>query len=233
MVSGVGALGLNLSSAEVKAIFTLADVNQDGEVKYTEFVSALYPVAADGIAKIRKALKDIACVRQAFKKFDADGDGEISIQELKGGAKSIGKLSDGELHAIFAIGDIDNDGKISFPEFARIVIPSADEKISQLKKSIGSGNEVAAAFKKYDTNNDGKISIQELRNGLKATGLNFTNQEVDVIFAVADLDGDGEISSAEFQHLLGTGVSFGRMKDEKAAFLGLTRIMMVALTVLN
>ena len=38
---------------------------------------------------------------------------------------------------------------------------------------------------------------------------------------------------AEFQHLLGTGVSFGRMKDEKAAFLGLTRIMMVALTVLN
>ena len=76
-----------------------------------------------------------------------------------------------------------------------------------------------------------KISIQELRNGLKATVLNFTNQEVDVIFAVASIDGDGEISSAEFQHLLGTGVSFERMKDEKAAFLGLTRIMMVALTV--
>ena len=155
------------------------------------------------------------------------------FKNLKVEAKSIGKVSDGELNAIFAIGDIDNDGKISFPEFARIVIPSADEKISQLKKSIGSGNEVAAAFKKYDTNNDGKISIQELRNGLKATVLNFTNQEVDVIFAVAGIDGDGEISSAEFQHLLGTGVSFGRMKDEKAAFLGLTRIMMVALTVLK
>merc|ERR1719495_1495778 len=218
LVAGTKSLGLNLTSAEVKAIFTLADVNQDGEVNYTEFVSALYPVASDGIAKFRNALKDIGCVRQAFKKFDADGDGEISIQELKGGAKSIGKFSDGELNAIFAIGDIDNDGKISFPEFARIVIPTADEKISQLKKSIGSGNEVAAAFKKFDTNNDGNISIQELQNGLKATGLNFTNQEVDVIFAVADLDGDGEISSAEFQHLLGTGVSFGRVEDVKAAF---------------
>ena len=36
---------------------------------------------------------------------------------------------------------------VGFPEFARIIIPSADEKISQLKNSIRSGNEVAAAFK--------------------------------------------------------------------------------------
>ena len=36
-------------------------------------------------------------MKQAFKKFDDDGDDEISIQELKGGAKSIGKLSDKEL----------------------------------------------------------------------------------------------------------------------------------------
>jgi Ca2+-binding EF-hand superfamily protein len=218
LVAGTKSLGLNLSSAEVKAIFTLADVNQDGEVNYTEFVSALYPIAADGIAKLRNSLKDIGCVRQAFKKFDADGDGEISIQELKAGASSVGKFSDGELSAVFAIGDIDNDGKISFPEFARIVLPSADEKISQLKKSIGSANEVAAAFKKFDVNNDGKISSQELQNGLKSTGLNFTSHEADVIFAVADLDGDGEISLAEFEHLLGTAVSFGRVEDVKAAF---------------
>eukprot|EP00092_Neocalanus_flemingeri_P000651 GFUD01000693.1.p1 GENE.GFUD01000693.1~~GFUD01000693.1.p1 ORF type:complete len:3364 (-),score=1087.83 GFUD01000693.1:1093-10800(-) len=218
LVAGIGSLGLNLSSAEVKAIFTIADVNQDGEVNYTEFVSALYPIAADGISKLRNALKDIGCVRQAFKKFDADGDGEISIQELKAGASSVGKFSDGELSAVFAIGDIDNDGKMSFPEFARLVLPSADEKISQLKKTIGSANEVAAAFKKFDMNNDGQISSQELQNGLKSSGLNFTNQEVDVIFAVADLDGDGEISAAEFEHLLGTAVSFGRVEDVKAAF---------------
>jgi len=218
LVAGTKSLGLNLTSAEVKAIFTLADVNQDGEVNYTEFVSALYPVASDGVAKLRNSLKDVGCVRQAFKKFDADGDGEISIQELKNGAASIGKFSDGELSAIFALGDVDNDGKISFPEFARIVLPSADEKISQLKKSIGSANEVSAAFKKFDVNNDGKISSQELQNGLKSTGLNFNSQEVDVIFAVADLDGDGEISLAEFEHLLGTAVSFGRVEDVKAAF---------------
>ena len=218
LVAGTAAMGLSLTTSEVKAIFTLADVNQDGEVNYTEFVSALYPVAADGLAKLKNSLKDISCVRQAFKRFDADGDGEISLQELKSGANSVGKFTDGELSAIFAIGDIDNDGKISFPEFAKMIIPSADEKISQLKKTIGSANNVAAAFKKFDTNNDGNISSQELAKGLKSTGLNFTDQEVNVVFAIGDLDGDGEISLAEFEHLLGTGVSFGRVEDVKAAF---------------
>merc|ERR1711899_343173 len=218
LVAGARSVGLNLTSSEVKAIFVLADVNGDGEVNYTEFIAALYPVASDGISKLRNALKDINCVRQAFKRFDADGDGEISIQELKSGASSLGKFSDGELAAVFAMGDVDNDGKISFPEFAKMIIPSAEEKVSILKKKLGSANEVAAAFKKFDVNGDGNISNQELENGLKSTGLKFTSQEVGVIFAVADLDGDNEISLAEFEHLLGTGVSFGRIEDVKAAF---------------
>ena len=218
LVAGAKTVGLNLSSSEVKAIFTLADTNNDGEVNYTEFISALYPVASDGLAKLRNALKDMSCIRQAFKRFDADGDGEISLQELKSGAASMGKFTDGELSAVFAMGDVDNDGKISFSEFAKLVIPSANDKISLLKKKMGSANDVAAAFKKFDVNNDGKISNTELENGLKSTGLKFTSQEVGVIFAVADLDGDNEISLAEFEHLLGTGVSFGRIEDVKAAF---------------
>merc|ERR1719277_1962774 len=218
LVSGARSVGLSLSSSEVKAIFVLADVNGDGEVNYTEFICALYPAASDGISKLRNALKDINCVRQAFKRFDADGDGEISIQELKSGAASLGKFSDGELAAVFAMGDIDNDGKISFPEFAKMIIPSAGEKVSVLKKKLGSANDVAVAFKKFDVNGDGQISLQELAAGLKSTGLNFSQQETDVIFAVADLDGDGEISLAEFEHLLGTGVSFARVEDVKAAF---------------
>jgi len=218
LVSGARSVGLSLSSSEVKAIFVLADVNGDGEVNYTEFICALYPAASDGISKLRNSLKDINCVRQAFKRFDADGDGEISIQELKSGAASLGKFSDGELAAVFAMGDIDNDGKISFPEFAKMIIPSAGEKVSVLKKKLGSANDVAVAFKKFDVNGDGQISLQELAAGLKSTGLNFSQQETDVIFAVADLDGDGEISLAEFEHLLGTGVSFARVEDVKAAF---------------
>jgi len=218
LCDGISKSGVKLSSAEVRAIFTLADINADGEINYHEFMSCLFPAAGDGLAKMRNAMKDIGSVKQAFKRFDADGDGEITFQELKNGSSSVAKFSEGELAAIFAVGDIDNDGKISFCEFARMVLPSTDEKISVLKKTLGSANEICAAFKKFDANKDGAISAQELKNGLKSTGLKFSDQEVEVIFAVADLDGDGEITEQEFDNLMGTAVSFGRVEDVKAAF---------------
>merc|ERR1719357_947856 len=218
LCDGISKSGARLSSAEVRAIFTLADVNEDGEINYHEFMSALFPAAGDGLAKLRNSLKDIGSVKQAFKRFDADGDGEITFQELKSGASSVAKFSEGELAAIFSVGDIDNDGKISFCEFARMVLPSTDEKISVIKKTLGSANEISAAFKKFDANNDGAISVQELKNGLRSTGVKFNDQEIEVIFAVADLNGDGEISEAEFDNLMGTAVSFGRVEDVKAAF---------------
>merc|ERR1719244_2537255 len=69
--SGISGAGIKLSAAEVKAIFALADTNGDGEINYIEFISALFPAAADGIAKLRNALKDVNGTRAAFKKFDA------------------------------------------------------------------------------------------------------------------------------------------------------------------
>merc|ERR1719259_1040093 len=218
LVNGMKAAGMNFNAAEVKAIFALADINQDGEINFVEFVSALFPAAADGCAKLRNALKNLNSVKDAFKKLDVDRDGEISFQEFKNGMSAIVRLSDGELRSVFSMGDVDGDGQVSFSEFARMIIPSVDEKVCQLKKMLGSASAVEAAFKKFDVNKDGKISTQELNSGLKGSGMKFSDEEVNTIFAVADLDGDGEISLAEFEHLLGTAPSFGRIEDVKAAF---------------
>merc|ERR1712088_546932 len=210
--------GLRLSDQDTEVVFALGDVDQDGEISLPEFVRLMCPAAQSGLNKFRNSFRNIHEVISAFKRFDADGDGEITFQELKSGASSVAKFSEGELAAVFAVGDIDNDGKISFCEFARMVLPSTDEKISVIKKTLGSANEISAAFKKFDANNDGAISVQELKNGLKSTGVKFSDQEIEVIFAVADLNGDAEISEAEFDNLMGTAVSFGRVEDVKAAF---------------
>merc|ERR1719309_1777953 len=207
LVAGMKNTGINFTTQECSNVFAIADLNQDGEINYVEFVSALFPVAADGLSKFRGRLGAITDVKMAFKRFDADGDGEISIMELKNGAGS--GFSTGEINAVFALGDSDGDGKLSFAEFAQLVLPSAREKVCMLKKSFKGAQEVQAAFQKFDVNKDGKISCEELKNGLNGSGLKLNDQEVMTIFAMADIDGDGEICQDEFSALLGGSSSSG------------------------
>ena len=227
LMNGIKSTGLQLTNQECTSIFELVDVNQDGEINYLEFVSALFPAAADGLAKFRARLGAITDVKVAFKRFDADGDGSISVVELKNGAGS--GFTTGEIAAVFALGDSDLDGNISFAEFAQLVLPSAREKVGQLRKSFASDDSIKAAFQKFDVNRDGKISCEELRNGLTQSGMRFHDQEITTIFAIADVDGDGEISLQEFMELLGAEsvqsqnvqsgtVSFKSIEDVKTAF---------------
>ena len=226
LMNGINGFGLQLSQQECSGIFGMADVNQDGEINYVEFVSALFPAASDGLAKFRSRLGAITDVKVAFKRFDADGDGSISINELASGA---GKdFSAGEISAVFALGDADQDGSIDFAEFAQLVLPSARDKVCQLKKSFNNEAAIEQAFQRFDVNRDGKISCDELANGLRSSGLKFNDQEVMTVFAIADLDGDGEICIGEFKTLLGAGggdsavsskpVSFKSINDVKIAF---------------
>lgn len=48
-------------------------------------------------------------------------------------------------------------------------------------------------FKALDRNLDGALTKDEVVDGLKRLGAKNANQEADRIFALADIDGDGEI----------------------------------------
>merc|ERR1719458_680645 len=202
VVAGMKNMGMNFESKECENVFAMADLNQDGEISFVEFACALFPAAADGVAKFRARLGAITDVKMAFKRFDADGDGEISINELKNGAGS--GFSSGEIAAVFALGDSDGDGNISFAEFAQLVLPSARDKVSALKRTFKSSQDIQAAFQRFDVNMDGMISCDELKNGLHGSGMKMNDQEVMTVFAMADTDGDGEISLQEFSALLGS-----------------------------
>jgi len=142
-------------------------------------------------------------IRQAFKQFDTDNDGSISKQEVMDGMKRSGRnFTDDEIQAIFLLADRDNNGQIDFPEFALIMIPTAPERISKLKKVYRTSGEVQSAFKKFDANGDGSIDFNEMRTGLKNSGVLLTDQEIETIFAVADQDGDGQVNMDEFVQLL-------------------------------
>merc|ERR1712156_755364 len=143
-----------------------------------------------------KCFRNVQGVRETFKKFDADGDAQISRQEVMQGASSSGmKMSADEVDTLFILGDKNGDGAIDFAEFAEVMIPSAPERIAKLKKCFRNRTEIEAAFRRFDTNKDGAISFQEMKNGLSSCAISFTEQEVEICFAVADQD--GSISFAE------------------------------------
>jgi calmodulin len=200
LVTGMGG---EYTANEINAIFAMGDADQDGKVSFLEFSKIMLPACQDALNKFWKCFKTVSSVKDAFKKFDADGDGAISRQEVMQGASASGlKLSAEEIDTLFILGDKDNNGQIDFSEFAEIMIPSAPERIAKLKKCFRNRSEIESAFRRFDTNKDGAISFNELKSGLSSCGILFTEQEVETCFAVADRDGDGEVSLSEFVQLL-------------------------------
>ena len=61
------------------------------------------------MSKLSASFKNIADIKAAFKLLDVDGDGSISRQEM---SSSGHKFSPEQVDAIFALGDVNDDGAI-------------------------------------------------------------------------------------------------------------------------
>merc|ERR1711868_334422 len=165
----------------------MGDTDQDGQISFLEFSKIMIPSCQEALNKFWRSFKSVTSVREAFKKFDADNDGQISRQEVMQGASAAGlRLSSEEVDTLFILGDKDGNGQIDFSEFAQIMIPSAPEKIAKLRKCFRNRSEVEAAFRRWDANGDGSISLAELNAGLRSSGIMFTEQEAETCFAVGD-----------------------------------------------
>jgi len=189
---------------QAKFAFDLADTNGDGKIDISEFVSLMFPSAKEAIANLRKAFKGPEDVAKKFKIWDSDGDGKISFEELKqSAAKDSSKfLSEEDINAIFIVGDINLDGEIDEDEFSKLMIPSISDIVAKFRYAHRSVEDVRKAFKTYDRDGDGAIDRGELHNALTNYKFNFSDQEVDIIFAAGDIDGDGCVDFEEFMYLM-------------------------------
>jgi len=108
------ALGFDMKKAEVLKI--LRDNDSDGSalMRYEDFVRVMTEriLARDPLDEIRRA----------FKLFDDDGTGKISLRNLRRVAKELGEnLDDDELQAMIEEFDLDQDGEINENEFLAIM----------------------------------------------------------------------------------------------------------------
>ena len=110
-----------------------------------------------------------------FKAFDKNGDGKLSIQEVKEGyLEHYGKImSDEEVEAMFNSVDTDRSGFIDYSEF--VVAAMAENQLTTNEK-------MQAAFKMFDKDGSGIISGDEIREVLSFGGTSALSKEaVDAI----------------------------------------------------
>lgn len=100
------------------------DVDQSGEVEYTEFMAGCLNFFDDHLDNM---------LWQAFTRFDLDGSGKLSVDEIaellrRGQEVGLGTLApdEAQVKAMVAKLDKNADGEIDFDEFRRFFTPNMD-----------------------------------------------------------------------------------------------------------
>ncbi|XP_058800765.1 calcyphosin-like protein isoform X2 [Phymastichus coffea] len=75
LTDGLAECGLELSDDEISALFDKLDCDDSGGISVDEFITSVRPPMNDSRKKL---------VELAYQKMDKTGDGEISIDDLKG-----------------------------------------------------------------------------------------------------------------------------------------------------
>lgn len=129
-----------------------------------------------------------------FKSLDANGDGQLSKEEIMNGYEEhFGKLlNEDEIDKLFNDVDTDKSGSIDYSEFI-VATMSSKKNMSEEK--------LTAAFKLFDTDGNGTISPEELKTVISSSG-QISDETIDQILKQADENNDGEIEFDEFCKLM-------------------------------
>lgn len=100
--------------------------------------------------------------KQAFKLFDADGDGQINVSDLGNMMAALGEAcSERDLQDMIAEVDVSGSGTIEFNEFLFIMAR---------RQKDGSVDDVKSAFSVFDKGGNGVITADDMQRVLASLG---------------------------------------------------------------
>ena len=144
-----------------------------------------------------------ASLKKLFTDFDRDGDGLITLSELKMTMLDFGKdVPPIELSNIFEKVDKNKDQRIDFKEFSDLVV-TLETKYGKLRNTKATvGSTVQDTFEAFDKDKDGLVTLDEIRLHLLEVGEGASENELQHLFGKADKNGDGKIDQNEFKELV-------------------------------
>ena len=142
----------------------------------------------------RLSESEINNLKEVFKAFDKDNDGQINYKEFEQGLKQLkcDKLNENEIHSYFTAIDTDKNGKIDYTEFLAATL----EQKSFLKEE-----RLYEAFSMLDKDHNGKITKDEIMSVLKLEPSE--DKYIKELIKKADKNDDGVIDYKEFLEFMG------------------------------
>ena len=108
------SLGFDERSKIIYEMLESYDNNMDAKIDFAEFLDLMTAKMGENDSR-----DDI---RKVFKLFDEEGNGFLSIQDLKRVSKELGEMMDeNELKEMIDRADADGDGKVSFDDFFQVM----------------------------------------------------------------------------------------------------------------
>ena len=129
--------------------------------------------------------------KKVFESYSKGQEGNVNKQELANIFKAINiDASDEEIKEIIKKMDLEDKKEINYDEFLAI--------INQREKDVDEEEEVLKAFKVFDKEGNGLININELKDIMLSMGNNWSENEINEMFAEADIDMDGYLNYEDF-----------------------------------
>ena len=212
----IRSLDDDLSSAEIEIEVLQLRLNQVDPI-YRKF-----DIIFKNLANTMKQ-KNISPL-QVFELYDKNKDRSLQASEMILAFQSMGIVTNAsEYEVLFMFLDLDGSGSIDYEEFikklrrAGVANRSKEEEIiNRLWSSITKSNlTLEQAFRVFDKDNDNLITYDDMVNAMNSLSIAVDPKTISELFRMADVTGDGKISSSEFVFIFKkyNKISYERSED--------------------